>query len=761
MKTIIYLSMYIALTAFASCSENSIDEEPALPHPTARTFKVSLGAEAPGTRTSLDEETGAMTWVDGDAISLHVVDKSGVVLQENRKFMYNAKTHTFEGEFTSHPEITDWEGDRYTACEWYAYYPYSPNHTSNAIFGTIPTVQLGGKVSTGGYNLFGKNYDFMISDLTSSSYAESADGIVLPAGGINLRFQKSKVTIIRLTIPPLSEEQATAFGIPAGEQVTRIEMAAAGDGGYYISGDFECEKTFDDYPTFTHVTARSGENYVTWYATSQTDRIDVSKGGCIYFVVNGTDTSIAAGKFRIRIITTNGEMLQSSTKSMNLTPGALKKMAIKWNGWSTIRNLSASGSANCYVVKPGGSYKFKTSVRGNGVDTRYKTSATEYATIKGNFTEQEILAQKRAQLIWEVANTTNATDASQDANVIDGAPVYSGDGYITFKTGTAGGNAVIAIVDNNNTVLWSWHIWSTEDAEAIINCTAITPTTKMMDRNLGAGRNANLGIKIVSSDSSTPVDFLDRGLFYQWGRKDPFIYNFTNRRRCGDGSGWEQFSQSEIPAEAETAAIAYSIAHPSKYMPSKNTTTRDWFTSNQAISRGNTLWNGGILTKESMETYKQSALATVDANKSIFDPCPLGYRMPISGIWGKTNSVTSNTVGSWAYYNDSWMRNPTGYINGSYFIEGDGVYSFYPSASALQDRHIVFNGDDNPGLRYWTASLNAQTVNDNTGQNTSYYGGTVYITSTKNQPFNFAPKSDARPVRCVQIDYFTSQIYEK
>ena len=75
-----------------------------------------------------------MSWVDGDAVSLHVVDKSGVVLQENRKFIYNAETHTFEGEFTSHPEITDWEGDRYSACEWYAYYPYSPNHTSNAIF---------------------------------------------------------------------------------------------------------------------------------------------------------------------------------------------------------------------------------------------------------------------------------------------------------------------------------------------------------------------------------------------------------------------------------------------------------------------------------------------------------------------------------------------------------------------------------------------------------------------------------------------------
>ena len=135
--------------------------------------------------------------------------------------------------------------------------------------------------------------------------------------------------------------------------------------------------------------------------------------------------------------------------------------------------------------------------------------------------------------------------------------------------------------------------------------------------------------------------------------------------------------------------------------------------------------------------------------------------MPISGIWGKTNNDTSELVGSWRHYLGNWMKNSSGRdINGGYFIE-EGNDSFYPSVSALQENNTSFNNDSPMALRYWTASLNAQTANDSTGKNTSYYGGTVWITSKDNQPFNFAPKSDARPVRCVQIDYFTSQIYEK
>ena len=59
------------------------------------------------------------------------------------------------------------------------------------------------------------------------------------------------------------------------------------------------------------------------------------------------------------------------------------------------------------------------------------------------------------------------------------------DGYIAFKTADTfkEGNAVIAAKDADGKILWSWHIWLTDQPEEhVYNNNAGT----MMDRNLGA-----------------------------------------------------------------------------------------------------------------------------------------------------------------------------------------------------------------------------------------------------------------------------------
>ena len=86
------------------------------------------------------------------------------------------------------------------------------------------------------------------------------------------------------------------------------------------------------------------------------------------------------------------------------------------------------------------------------------------------------------------------------------------------------GNAVIAAYDADDNILWSWHVWVTE-SDPTSNAVA-TSAGVFMDRNLGAYRN---------SDGSTNTDeiFESYGLYYQWGRKDPFIrpvdYKFSNK----------------------------------------------------------------------------------------------------------------------------------------------------------------------------------------------------------------------------------------
>ena len=80
-------------------------------------------------------------------------------------------------------------------------------------------------------------------------------------------------------------------------------------------------------------------------------------------------------------------------------------------------------------------------------------------------------------------------------------------GEIHFTTGDMEGNALIALCNADGDILWSWHIWFTDDPRGQ---EYYNNAGTMMDRNLGA-------------TSATPGDVGALGLLYQWGRKDPFL----------------------------------------------------------------------------------------------------------------------------------------------------------------------------------------------------------------------------------------------
>ena len=150
----------------------------------------------------------------------------------------------------------------------------------------------------------------------------------------------------------------------------------------------------------------------------------------------------------------------------------------------TYMDLSAAGTANCYLVQCAGDYKFR-SVIGN-------TDATV-----GNV--------KSVEVLWE----SFGTDEMPNVGDLIASADHK-DGYIRFSTpeNFRDGNAVIAAKNSKGIILWSWHIWCAEEGwqEQVYYNDAGT----MMDRNLGA-------------TSATPGDVGALGLLYQWGRKDPFL----------------------------------------------------------------------------------------------------------------------------------------------------------------------------------------------------------------------------------------------
>ncbi|MCI6112077.1 MAG: hypothetical protein MR690_00635 [Rikenellaceae bacterium] len=145
--------------------------------------------------------------------------------------------------------------------------------------------------------------------------------------------------------------------------------------------------------------------------------------------------------------------------------------------------------------------------------------------------------------------------------------------YIQLPEPFHTGNAVVTAKDVKGTILWSWHIWMTDtpQEQVYFNDAGI-----MMDRNLGA-------------TSVEPKLGKTEGLYYQWGRKDPF----SDREKTTNG--FIQTSSSD--------ALTYSIKEPS------------WWLSNWPPNNDYEGW-----AKE----------------KTIYDPCPAGWKVPKggeSGIW--------------------------------------------------------------------------------------------------------------------------------
>ena len=251
------------------------------------------------------------------------------------------------------------------------------------------------------------------------------------------------------------------------------------------------------------------------------------------------------------------------------------------------KDLSTGKTANCYIVPEKGVYKFKA--------------------VKGN-SQESVGDIDHAFVVWRTFNTTAVPP--QDVIIID--PIYK-DGYIVFSTGKEyhTGNAVIAAANKDNTILWSWHIWATDADLDGLKHTYANNAGVMMDRNLGA----------LSAEASNPLTI---GLFYQWGRKDPFLAtaSLTETVEMASDISWptpiEVFNQG-------TSLVGYSIQNPTTYITS-NTGLRDW----QAVYWDNVdpkLWQ---------------------KNKTIYDPCPPGWRVPDGGpegIWAKAGIPTAGNLG--------------------------------------------------------------------------------------------------------------------
>ena len=195
---------------------------------------------------------------------------------------------------------------------------------------------------------------------------------------------------------------------------------------------------------------------------------------------------------------------------------------------------------------------------------------------------------------------------------------------VTVTTNGGRGNAVVAIYDSENTVLWSFHVWCTETPR---NCeyapNSLGRAYVVMDRNLGA-------------TTTTVASHTSYGLLYQWGRKDPFVGSM-NATTNTDGRMYS-YSGGEVKLEVQYATPEISVE-------SVRATPKTFY-------YGNSNWFGDVSKNEFL--WGDSGIE--NPQKSVYDPCPEGYKvgkndwMLVTSINGKLNAGSSSDLSTGNYY---------------------------------------------------------------------------------------------------------------
>ena len=453
--------------------------------------------------------------------------------------------------------------------------------------------------------------------------------------------------------------------VPAGTDKFQITLDKK------VSGTFTADLTADLPIIETKATSNASEKKVTLNFDPLTSVSDI----CLYVPLPvGTYTTLGldlwAGSKSVWSYT-NTVTNTISRKTLKLMPVVNMGESVGGELEDGVVDLSGNGTANSYIVSEAGSYKF-TPTKGNSSES------------VGTITSAEVL--------WE----SFGTDVTPGVGDLVKNVKYE-NGVISFETPSAykEGNAVIAAKDASGTILWSWHIWLTDQPEGQVY---YNNAGTMMDRNLGA-------------TSATPGDVGALGLLYQWGRKDPFLgsSSISSSKLAKATITWP----SAVSSDSSKGTIAYATANPTTFIK-YNSSNYDWFYTGSSAT-DNTRWT------------------TSSSVKSIDDPCPSGWRVPdggSNGVWSKALGLSSYFSG---YPYDSSNE-------GMSFSGRFGVASviWYPASSfrSYDDGSLSLVGYNG---NYWSVSSNSY---DAYALHFTYDGG-VAPSSLYNRAYGFS-------VRCVK-----------
>ena len=455
-------------------------------------------------------------------------------------------------------------------------------------------------------------------------------------------------------------------------------------------------------------------------------------------------------------------------------------------------DVTFTKDANCYMLKPPAARDGQTPTRTYKIPVRraavfwnqpYKDSehpAVNMGVYGAADRDAYVLLEStlwKAFLVWNEVKDKNGSpvadsellpgaqyDSGEDKYVVPGQgfnPATGANSFIKIKI-TAGmmGNALVAIkkVKNNSgipddtdnmsldDILWSWHIWVT-DYDPYVNRSPVPNTyvytvpngeihryadgtsktlwtsgdyvnAFMMDRNVGALASAP---ETMNDDS--PV----LGCFYQFGRKDPFRTKVDPSYIAADMTDQPDADESTVTVKKN---IRYSIHNPDLFI---NGGSNNWTAYESGLGTSAAAW----VDPRKDQHDEDPSSATYDycePGKSIYDPCPYGWQIPVYGAW---SDFSTNTV--------RWTTTPVKAVY--YYPKGSAANGqiYYPKSGWRRSTRQDSGGGYG---YYWTENV----LNANNARSFRFYSsnGTDLSGAGIN---NSDYRSNGFVIRCVRLSH--------
>lgn len=381
--------------------------------------------------------------------------------------------------------------------------------------------------------------------------------------------------------------------------------------------------------------------------------------------------------------TLNITMAAQSNSGEDTHAAALKTAVAKSDFDLSTVNVStgatvATTTANCYVVQASGSYKFplvygnalKDGVANDAAYHRQQSTATSAAYLEyyldhndepinnnnstdgTDYAKNSIYIAERfsgkgaitAELLW-----TDAPDLVTNVNI-------SGSGtaaYITFEVPSetiCQGNALIAVKVGDK-IAWSWHIWVTDAVLSTLYdgsngykfpavnlgwCDGKASTYSERSCYVKAVQTVSGGAEttpIKITQSAGTVTTGGNNPYYQWGRKDPFMA--SNGTGNTNKTYYGTYKPTDVVRPA-TLTLGGAIQKPYEryYITSS---PYDWCSSTYYNT-----WNSTIAG------YGSGQYSTA-VTKTIYDPSPVGFKMPPQAAYSSFTSSFQGSQGSQGY----------------------------------------------------------------------------------------------------------------